>query len=114
MFTLFPSVGILNDIPIGSILEMPAISRSSTVYITLNLNDDDDDSDEVTKLPVETISNWLNRERHVMDQNQRDRNLVLNCEVQYAQIQEICDFLKQVSYYPQLIFINVFNTKEFI
>ena len=87
-----------NGIVVASILEMPTIASSSTVSITLN-----DGSNEVTKLPVETISNWLNRERNAMGQKQRERNLVLNCEVQDAQIQEMCDFLKQVSF----IFSNI-------
>ena len=80
------------DITVASILDMPPITRSSTVYFSLC------DKSTVTKLPVETISNWLNRERRAMDQNQRERNLVLNCEAQYAQIQEMCEFLKQVSF----------------
>ena len=80
------------DITVASILDMPSITRSSTVYFTF----DDKSTSTVTKLPIETISNWLNRERRAMDQNQR--NLVLNCEAQYAQIQEMCEFLKQVSF----------------
>ena len=101
------------DIAIGSILEIPTISRSSTVYISF------DDKSTVTQLPVETISTWLNRERNVMDQNQRERTLLLAGSLQDAQTQEMCDFLKQVSFYifecsknPQIIFYNVFNTKN--
>ena len=82
---------------IASILQMPAIACSSTVYIgplyfslitTLSLS----------QLPIEIISNWLNRERQAMNQKQRERVLQLNFPVQYSQFQEMCDFLKQVSF----------------
>ena len=84
---------------ITPILEMPAISRSSTVYITSIANS------TVTQLPIETISHWLNRERNEIDQIQRERNLVLVCSIQDSQIQEMCEFLKQVSLSP--LFSNI-------
>ena len=93
---------------IASILEMPAISRCSYVYISLY---DGGPNSTETKLPIETISNWLNRERHEMGQKQRERNLVLGyCCFQDAQTHEMCDFLKQVSFifsniYPQILFL---------
>ena len=89
---------------IASILEMPAIARSSTVYIAGNYN-----YYGLAHLPVETISNWLNRERHAMDQNQRHRRLELELDsrsnfVQDTHIQEMCDFLKQVSFlFPNIL-----------
>ena len=88
---------------IASILEMPEIACSSTVYIrplygciTLTLS----------QLPIEIISNWLNRERQAMNQKQRERVLALNFPVQYSQIQEMYDFLKQVSF----LSIHILNT----
>ena len=61
-----------------------------------------------TQLPVETISYWLNRERQTMDQSQQERRLKLSCIAHYSNIQEMCDFLKQVSFpfpniWPQII-----------
>ena len=76
---------------ITSILEMREIARSSFVYIS-----GDYYGHTNTQLPIETISNWLNRERHTMDQIQR--TLILSCSAQYSNIQEMCDFLKQVSF----------------
>ena len=80
---------------ISSILGMPEIARSSFVsisgcyYYYAHTN---------MQLPVETISNWLNRERHIMDQSQRERRLMLSCRAHCSNIQEMCDFLKQVSF----------------
>ena len=84
---------------IVSILEMPEIARSSLVTMLPTFGI----PTTLIELPVEAISNWLNQERHSMNQNQRQRhfNLSLFCPVHYAQIQKMCDFLKQVS------FINV-------
>ena len=79
---------------IASLLNMPEIARSSYVYIScLNLN----------YLPIEIISNWLNREHHEMGKKQQELNLELVCPIQDALILEICDFLKQVSF----IFSNI-------
>ena len=77
-----------NGNAITSILEIPVISRSSTVYIC-------DINSTLTQSTIKAISNWLNRE---MDQKQRERNLVLACPIQDAQLQEMCDFLKQVPF----------------
>ena len=85
---------------IASILEMPAIARSSSVYIFL---DAPNIISRLAQLPVETISNWLNRERRAMNQNQRERTLKLGSSVQETQIQKMVDFLKQVSF----IFLNI-------
>ena len=74
---------------IASILEIPAIACNSTVSIFYN-------NSTITQLPVETISNWLNRERHALEQNKRARTLQFICNVQDDQIQEMCAFLKQV------------------
>lgn len=80
---------------IKSILEMPPVARSSYVYIVQL-------AAGLTQLPVETISNWLNRkpeeerEVHAMETHQRKRWLGLLCYIPNAQIQEMCDFLKQV------------------
>ena len=76
---------------IAPILEMPAIACSSTVSIFYN-------NSTITELPVETISSWLNRERHALDQNKRVRTLEFISNVQDDQIQEMCAFLKQVSF----------------
>ena len=78
---------------IASILEMPEIASSSTVYIApeyLLMT--------LEQLPVEIISNWLNQERQAMNQKQRERVFKLLFPVQDSQIQEMCDFLKQVSF----------------
>ena len=76
---------------ITSILEIPVISRSSTVYI-FGINS------TLTQSTIKAISNWLNRERNEMDQKQRERNLALACPIQDGQLQEMCDFLKQVPF----------------
>ena len=79
---------------IGSILEMPAIANSSFVSIGIVPF-----GHIVIELPVEIISNWLNQERHSMEQKEREREFRLNCFVQNAyQVQKMCDFLKQVSF----------------
>ena len=85
---------------IASLLEIPEISRSSFVYfapdreyqIMLTLT--------LTQLPIEAISNWLNRVRHPLDQKKRARRLELLCpdHFQDAQIRDLCDLLKRVSY----------------
>ena len=86
---------------IASILEMPAIASSSTVYIT-PLHFDM----ILEQLPIEIISNWLNRERHAMNQKQRERVFGLIFPVQHSQFQEMYDFLKQVFF----LSIHVLNT----
>ena len=80
---------------IASILEMPAIVSSSTVcigplycFMTPTLS----------QLPIEIISNWLNRERNAMNQKQRERLFVFHFPVRHSQFQEMYDFLKQVSF----------------
>ena len=75
---------------IASILEMPAIARNSYVHIFL---------DKHTFLPIKIISNWLDRERNVMGQNQRERKFTLICRsFRDAQIHKIYEFMKQVSF----------------
>ena len=86
---------------IASILEMPAIACSSTVSIFYN-------NSTITQLPVETISNWLNREHHALEQNKRARTLQFICNVQDDQIQEICVFLKQVFFLFRIFSILLF------
>ena len=95
----------------SSILEMTAIVRSSYVFIKwlypkghANAN---------TQLPVETISNWLHQESHVMKQKQRHRRLSVMLSryddlKQDFHLKEMCDFLKQVSFYFQTFFLNLF------
>ena len=78
---------------IDLILKMPEVSRSSMVSISQF-------SDPLLvsiQLPIETIANWLNRERHVLDHKKQERNLLLLCTTQNAHFQELCDFLLQVS-----------------
>ena len=84
---------------IASYLEMPAISRSSFVSIAYP-------SDYILKkLHVEAISNWLNRGRNAMDQNQRERCIKLP-PAYYSIIKEICDSLKQVAFnFEYLVFL---------
>ena len=90
---------------IASILEMPAIACSSTVYIVgpiffyMTLS----------QLPIEIISNWLNRERNAMNQKQRERVLQLNFPVQYSQIQEMYDFLEQVSFLSIYLYLTLLS-----
>ena len=83
---------------IASLLEIPEISRSSFVYFAPDYVVGD--TLKLKQLPIEAISNWLNRVRHPLDQKKRDRRLELFCphHVQGAQIREICDLLKRVSY----------------
>ena len=84
----------LGDV-ISSTLEMSAIARSSFASFI---------SHSTRHLPIEAISNWLNRERKAMGQNQRERTLKLMCLVPDAsQIQEMCDLLVQVSF----LFLNI-------
>ena len=90
---------------LASILEMPAIASSSSVHISPHYS-----TTTLSQVPIEIISNWLNRERQAMNQKQRKRVLELNFSVQYSQIQEMCDFLKQVSF-PS---IHILNTYTFI
>ena len=96
-YAFFMDFDALGDV-VSSTLEMPAIARSSFAsFIFL--------SRSTRHLPIESISNWLNRERNAMGQNQRQRTLQLICCVQDAhQIQEMCAFLKQVSF----LFMNIY------
>ena len=89
------------DDHIASYLEMPAISRSSFVSIAYPYP-----SVYTPKhLPVEAISNWLNRERNAMDQNQRERCIKLP-PAYYSTIKEICNSLKQVAFnFEYLVFL---------
>ena len=87
---------------IASILEMPAIACSSTVYIRslyclMTLS----------HLPIEIISNWLNRERNAMNQKQRERVFELLFPFHYSQIHKMCDFLKQVSFLFPSIYLTL-------
>ena len=78
---------------IDLILKMPEVTSSSMVSISqfsLPL--------PVIQLPIETIANWLNRERHVLDHKKQERNLLLLCTAQNAHFQELCNFLLQVSF----------------
>ena len=77
---------------IASILEMPTIANSAHTYIALIF------ISEQAQWAREIISNWLNRERREIDQNQRQQSLLLGCLIQYASIQEMCYSLKQVAY----------------
>ena len=90
-YAFFVDSDVLGNV-ISSTLEMSAIARSSFAsFIFL--------SHSTRHLPIEAISNWLNRERNAMDQNQQKRTLALMCLVPDApQIQEMCDFLVQVSF----------------
>ena len=88
---------------IASILEMPAIARSSTVYIGPLCS-----FTTLSQLPIEIISNWLNRERNAMNQKQRERLFVFHFPVKHSQFQEMYDFLKQVS------FISIHISNNFI
>ena len=84
---------------IASILEMPVIARSSDVAISL-----DEKYSGLTQFPVETISNWLNQERQAVNQNQGKRRFFLNYPTDSSNVQEMCDFLKQVFF----IFPNIY------
>ena len=101
------SDGFLNLVV--SIFEISPISRSSAVCIALFpfcLHS------PMTQLPVESISNWLNREPHTLCQKQRERVLILIFQVQYAQIKEMCDFLKQVSFLFPNFHLNLRFSKK--
>ena len=86
---------------IASYLGMPAISRSSFVSFSFTYSS----VYTLKQLPVEAISNWLNRERNAMDQNQRERCIKLP-PAYYSTIKEICDSLKQVAFnFEYLVFL---------
>ena len=89
---------------IASILEMTAIACSSTVCIYIRSLYG---FMILSQLPIEIISNWLNRERNAMNQKQQERVFKLDFPVQYSLIQEMCDFLKQVSF---LSFLSIYLT----
>ena len=91
---------------IASILEMPTIASWSHVCIASLF------PTGVTQLPIEVISNWLNREHREIDQNQQKRRLILGCFAEYAHIQEMCDFLKQVAYIFKYLSPNSFRYKR--
>ena len=78
------------DYLIASIIEMPETMHSSFVSIVGGLYDHTN-----TQLLAETISNW--RERHAMNQNQRERCLILYV-LDHSIIQGMCDYLEQVSF----------------
>ena len=88
------------DNHIAPYLEMPSISRSSFCsFVSIAYSS----FFPLKQLYVEAISNWLNRERSAMDQNQRERKLELwlnHCfqSQQHALTQEMCRFLKQVAF----------------
>ena len=83
-----------------SILEMPLLTRclSVTIRITQSCS-----NPQLAQLPIETISNWLNRECHTMDKKQQHLWLYIFCFIEDAkaddQIQQLCEFLKQVSFF---------------
>ena len=93
---------------IDLILKMPEVSRSSMASIIQF-----SDPLPVIQLPIETIANWLNRERHVLDHKKQERNLLLLCTAQNAHFQELCDFLKQVSYFRILFAVFCTNHLQF-
>ena len=96
---------------IDLILKMPEVSRSSMVSIIQF-----SDPLPVIQLPIETIANWLNRKRHVLDHKKQERNLLLLCTAQNAHFQELCDFLLQVSLifasYSKF-FVKIYNNVKF-
>ena len=97
----------------SSILEIPAIVRSSSVYIgkLADISHPSGHANANTQLPVETISNWLHQESHAMEQKRRHRRLwltTLDDIFQDAHLQEMCDFLKQVSFYFQTFCLKLF------
>lgn len=96
LFDLYTTDSEADGHLIASLLNMPEIARSSYVYFSIA-------SLSLTHLPIEIISNWLNREHHEMSKKQQELNLELACPIQDALILEMCDFLKQVSF----IFSNI-------
>ena len=91
-YAFFMDSDALGDV-VSSTLEMPAIARSSFASFIFI-------SRSTRHLPIESISNWLNRERNIMDQNQRQRILTLMVCVQDAhQIQEMCLFYEYLAFF---------------
>ena len=85
---------------ISSLLQLPAISRCSNVDITLYL------TEEATQLPVEAISDWLNR---VKTDSLIPREIFMEIRVNEIQnVTEMCDHLSKVRF----IFISFLSQFE--
>ena len=77
---------------IASILQMTQIERCSTLQISLNK------LDRSTKLPVESISNWLHRKRDGTCEKSKRRFLRIYLDSVIQNALEMCDYLKKVIY----------------
>ena len=100
---------------ISSLLKMPPISRCSNLEITLY------GIEEALQLPIETISDWLNRKKHDGRIPQEIFMTIYIYEIQNAT--EMCDHLSKVRFIfivfllpkPYFIFYgNIIKTRSFL
>ena len=100
---------------ISSLLKMPPISRCSNFEITLY------GIEEALQLPIETISDWLNRKKHDGRIPQEIFMTIYIYEIQNAT--EMCDHLSKVRFIfivfllpkPYFIFYgNIIKTRSFL
>ena len=89
---------------ISSLLQMPAIIRCSNLEITLN------HIEEAQQLPVETISDWLNRRKTECGIPQEIFMKIRMIEFQ--NVTEICDHLSKVSFIF-IVFLLQFEIFDF-
>ena len=80
---------------IASILQMAQISRYGCFGVYIVLIDTNP-----AQLPIETISNWLNRNSGAMEihQKQTESFLLIRSSETFQNIPEMCDFLKMVNF----------------
>ena len=90
---------------IGQILQLPPINRCQKVYFH-------HENETFIQLPVEIISNWLNRNSDdgigctEPGQNKKDRFLYADNQIKIQNAVEICDHLKMVGAFFFFILLN--------
>ena len=85
---------------IASILRIPQISRSTNVYFRIG-------NQKMIQLPVNELSNWLNRKSEDKINNckkQRERLLQIRGGAPVRNAREMCDFLKEVRFLDRFNF----------
>ena len=85
---------------IASILQIPQINRSTNVYFCIC-------NQQMIQLPVDEISNWLNRKSEDKINNckkQRERLLQIRGGAPVRNAREMCDFLKEVRFLDRFNF----------
>ena len=91
-------IGLLSDENsasniIASILQMAQISRYGCFGVYIGLI-----ATNPAQLPIETISNWLNRNSGAMKIHQKQTDLLTHSSKAFQNIPEMCDFLKMVNF----------------